>query len=239
MNFDHSLWGLVVPDGSRFCHWGGKRLSKKLAERLDVSVEDSVLDLCCGEGGITDFLHGTGKIVGIDISEEAILQARASSVNSKAAFIAGDARKLPFPAQAFDKVIAQDADVWMHPDKAGLMREIARVTKPGGTFLWQSYVTREKTISSKTARLLEQVGYTVHDMPEKSQIARMFLENGFAISSVESLHSIYARDNEHMLYRAQSIQAPHQLTELLEWERELFRKNLWTGVLVEGTRNPA
>ena len=44
----------------------------------------------------------------------------------------GDALRLPFPADAFDRVIA--AEVLEHiPDDRGAMAELARVLRPGGT----------------------------------------------------------------------------------------------------------
>jgi len=237
MEFDHSLWGQVVPDGSRFCHWGGKRLSKRVAKQLGTCENDCVLDVCCGEGGTIDFLQQAKNIVGIDISVEAILRAQTSGSNENAVFVVADAQHLPFPSHTFDKALAQDADAWMHPDKIGLMREIARVIKPGGKFVWQSYTTRKK-LCPQITDLLEQVGYSCYDMPEESKIPIMFKEGGFTIESIRSLHSVYTADNMRMLRRARTLctKSAENLLQLLELEQGLFRKNLWTGTLITARR---
>ena len=238
MGFDHSLWGLVVPDGSRFCHWGGKSLSKKLAARLKLQKTDLILDLCCGEGGLTDYLPDAGLVVGIDISQEAVSRAQLSAKHPNVHFTQADARKLPFGANTFNKVLAQDADVWMQADKHALMREVARVMKPSGVFLWQSYMTREQHLSSKTVDLLQRLGYSSHNMPRESEIPDMFTKNGFTVKNIESLHCTYAADNIRMLSRARKLnkESYENLLQLLEWERSLFEDDVWTGILVSAKR---
>ena len=238
LHFDHSLWGEIVPDGSRFCHWGGKALSEDLGKRLNLSSTDRVLDQCCGEGGLTDYLGSAKSVIGIDISAEAISQARLSVQHRNIEFVIADARQLPFPDSSFTKVVSQDADVWMNADKVALMREIARVMMPGGMFLWQSYVTNEQC-QEKTKRLLSLVGYSACDMPQQKNIGHMFKESGFEVNTIESFHDIYVEDNLRMLVKGRSLQSSasacesvEYLVQLLEWERRLFERRLWSGVLV-------
>ena len=230
--FDHKLWGKIVPDGPQFCCWGGKRLIRELLSKLDLQPTDKVLDLCCGQGVMADYMKKASIVVGIDISREAINQAQRLSKNKKAVFVVGNARSLPFADNSFDKIISRDADVWMHKDKNRLMREINRVLTPGGIFVWQSYATSEKPMSSKTRKVLRDVGYTIQEMPYLPKIKEMFEDIGLKVLSLNSLHKIYSEDNLKMLARAKEIKAPSNLIKLLEWEKELFSKNLWTGVLV-------
>ena len=237
MKFDHALWGDIVPDGPRFCHCGGKRISKQLAKELKISAKDKVLDLCCGQGGLTDYLTKASLVIGIDTSAEAIAEAQKTARNTKTLFMTADARFLPFPDASFDKVISQDADAWMHADKKSLMREINRVLRQNGLFVWQSYAT-ERSIQGQTRRVLKAVGYDFNNLPNCKELKKMFLNSGFSIVKSRSLHEIYSRDNILMLHKALAIKkltkdkSINNYIQLLEHEKNLFKNKSWTGVLV-------
>lgn len=242
MNFNHTLWGEIVPDGPRFCHWGGRKISRTLVKMMRIKSYDRILDLCCGEGGTTDYISKAQLVVGIDISKKAIKRACKNAKSSNTLFLTADARSLPFADKSFDKIICQDADVWMYGDKGSLMNEVNRVLTPNGLFVWQSYASNETDTKIKTKRLLGNVGYIFNELPCLSEVKNMFRGYGFSIINYSSLYKIYREGNMRMLARAKSIksskiylqnqEAIDNLIVLLEWERELFRKKLWTGVLV-------
>lgn len=96
-----------------------------------------VLDVGCGPGSITLDLArrvAPGEVVGIDASASVIASARAAAEaagDSRTRFETADATRLPFDADAFDVVHAHQ--VLQHvPDPVGVLREMARVTRPGG-----------------------------------------------------------------------------------------------------------
>jgi ubiquinone/menaquinone biosynthesis C-methylase UbiE len=73
-----------------------------LAGVLSALPAARTLDLACGTGFLTRFLHG--EVVGIDQSAAMLRIAKARAPNAK--FIQGDAFELPFSVASFDRVVA-------------------------------------------------------------------------------------------------------------------------------------
>ncbi|MBX9471838.1 methyltransferase domain-containing protein [Microcella sp.] len=97
----------------------------------------SLLDVGCGPGTITaEFAErlSPGRVVGLDAAPDAIAAAHshAVEVGSTATFVQGDAFALPFDDGAFD--ITHTHQTLQHvADPVAMLREMARVTAPGGT----------------------------------------------------------------------------------------------------------
>jgi ubiquinone/menaquinone biosynthesis C-methylase UbiE len=91
-----------------------------------------VLDVGCNTGyGTIRFLSVARRVVGVDVSPAAIDAARARSVDGRPEFILTDGPQLPFADASFDLV--SSFQVLEHvPDAVAYLREIARVTRPGG-----------------------------------------------------------------------------------------------------------
>lgn len=98
---------------------------------------DDVIDIGCGDGRLTldlaEFIH-PGRCIGIDVDEVAVRSARrgARTIHDRRTrFLTGNALDLPFEDDSFDlahahQLLAQVSD----PVQA--LREMARVTRPGG-----------------------------------------------------------------------------------------------------------
>ncbi|CAN5806715.1 hypothetical protein BH23CHL2_BH23CHL2_19020 [soil metagenome] len=100
---------------------------------LGINGGDRVLDVGCGTGD--DVLRMAG-IVGIDLSETMIDQARARARESglPVEFLQGSAYDLPFPDDSFDACRCER--VLQHLDEPlEAIREMARVVRPGGRVL--------------------------------------------------------------------------------------------------------
>jgi ubiquinone/menaquinone biosynthesis C-methylase UbiE len=98
---------------------------------------ENVLDLGCGLGDdtfeIAQIVGAQGRAVGIDVSENMILEARrrASERGSAAVFEAGDAQALRFEDGTFDA--CRTERMLMHvPDADRAFSEMVRVIRPGG-----------------------------------------------------------------------------------------------------------
>lgn len=99
-------------------------------EALDLGPGDTVLDLGAGTGVSTQELARSGAtVVGLDISQ-GMLRA-GKKVRPDTTLLAGDALRLPFRDASFDAVTISFALRNVHDSDAAL-REMARVTKPGG-----------------------------------------------------------------------------------------------------------
>jgi len=94
-----------------------------------------VLDVGCGAGYGSSYLARNAKrVIGVDISKEAVDCAREHYPKDGLDFITADATKLPFPRGSFDVVVA--FEVLEHvKEYESLLRECKRVTKNGGMFI--------------------------------------------------------------------------------------------------------
>jgi SAM-dependent methyltransferase len=94
-----------------------------------------VLDVGCGTGllaaRLRRELRGV-RIVGCDFSAGMLAQARRH--DARAAWVRGDAGRLPFRDGAFDAIVSTEAFHWF-PDPHAALRELARVLRPDGRLL--------------------------------------------------------------------------------------------------------
>lgn len=94
-----------------------------------------VLDVGCGPGTITRDLGARvgpeGEVLGVDSSADAVAQATAGCALPQVRFIVGDAMHLDVPDGTYDVVHAHQ--VLQHlTDPVSALREMRRVTRPGG-----------------------------------------------------------------------------------------------------------
>lgn len=102
-----------------------------LAERI--APGGLVLDLACGHGRHAIPLAARGyRIVGLDYQLH-LLQKAKETAGGGVFFVRGDMRRLPFP-ETFDAVVNLFTAFGYFSDEenAGILREIARVLRPGG-----------------------------------------------------------------------------------------------------------
>jgi len=109
---------------------------------LNLSEDDKILDLCCGQGRHTLELarRGFKSVEGLDRSHYLIQRAK-SQVRKEGLdvrFKEGDARKLPYPPDTFDVVMILGNSFGYFEtveDDLRVLREVFRVLKPWGKLL--------------------------------------------------------------------------------------------------------
>jgi ubiquinone/menaquinone biosynthesis C-methylase UbiE len=113
---------------------GEARLRRLALQNLDLQPHTQVLDLCCGNGPVTQVLvQQSQHVTGLDASPRAIAQAQANI--PQATFVKGFAEAMPFADASFDVVHTSMALHEMEPDQRDqILQEVYRVLKPGGIF---------------------------------------------------------------------------------------------------------
>jgi SAM-dependent methyltransferase len=90
------------------------------------------LDLCCGQGNVTEALIGRGcRVVGVDFSSSMLALARERV--SAARFVEANAQQLPFDDGEFDLVVS-NLGICHVPDQPRALSEVRRVLRPAGRF---------------------------------------------------------------------------------------------------------
>jgi len=100
-------------------------------------VKDKVtLDVACGPGyGSAYLLHkGASKVVGGEISDEAIKYAEEHYKRDGTEFIRLDAARLPFPDDSFDTIVSMETIEHLG-EYERFLYECQRVLRDGGTFI--------------------------------------------------------------------------------------------------------
>jgi len=137
---------------SKVTDWGLSHIS--------IPTQGRILDVGCGGGRTVSKLASMasqGKVYGVDHSKESV--AVASKINkqwietSRVEIREGAVSQLPFSQGTFDLITAVETHFWW-PDLHSDMREIFRVTKPGGTLIVIAEVY--KGASTTVAKLAEK-----------------------------------------------------------------------------------
>lgn len=115
------------------------RLRSRLVDQLDLAPGLSVLEVGCGTGSLSIRICQAGpgaRVFGVDPDVQALRIAgrKSSAAGARIRFDLGDAKRLRYPAESFDRVVF--SLVLHHLDRAGKRRALAeawRVLRPAGS----------------------------------------------------------------------------------------------------------
>ena len=113
----------------------------RLLDLLGLPSGSRVLDVPCGQGRHAHLLAEAGfDVVGLDYSAELLARARKRGTGPRLRYRRGDMRKLPAPWRGrFDAVVNLFTSFGFFvnpPDDRLVIREFARVLRPGGVLVW-------------------------------------------------------------------------------------------------------
>jgi ubiquinone/menaquinone biosynthesis C-methylase UbiE len=100
----------------------------------------SVLECGCGSGDLLKRLDDRFenlRITGIDLGRESLASAQTKLKAGRSTFIVGDIIELPFPSNQFDRILCSSV-LWYLPDPFPVIKEMIRVLKPGGQFVFDT-----------------------------------------------------------------------------------------------------
>ena len=169
-----------------------KRLDRLLDDYLpptDAGLR--LLDVGCGTGHqLARWSEYGYEVAGVDGSDEML--AHAQENNPGAELRQADARQLPFDDASFDRVTSIEVLRYL-PDPTACIREMARVTKPGGVCL----ATAAPLLALNAYAVVNRVGLAVpfgrltrlkQFFTTSGRLQKQFREAGF---SEVTIHGVY------------------------------------------------
>lgn len=156
----------------RFMGRWSRRLAPSLVEFAGVGGADRVLDVGAATGSLSLAIlqsAAASRVVGIDPSPGYVAYARQHVSRARASFEQGDAQRMPFADASFDRAVSLLV-VNFIPDPPSAVREMIRVTRPGGV-----------------------VAAAVWDYGEGMEMLRVFWDEAVALDPASE-----SRDERHM-----------------------------------------
>jgi tocopherol O-methyltransferase len=150
----HGLWlsGLEPPEVAVV------QMVRRVADLAGIDRGQKVCDLGCGYGAAARLLlrdYGA-RVTGITLSAAQYEFARARTVDGEPVYILGDWMESLLPARSFDAVVAIESVEHM-ADKRACFREVRRVLRPGGRFVFSTWLAGERMREWERRWLLEPI----------------------------------------------------------------------------------
>jgi SAM-dependent methyltransferase len=142
---------------------GGVELFRQIALLTEMSSEDEVLGVACGKGvALGYFVEELGVTAGgvehdPRMVEQAANWAREAGVTGRLQFQTGRSDRLPYRDAIFDVAIGE-IGMANHCDPADAVRELVRVTKPGGFVILVQLVWKAPVDEVRQRVLSEHLG---------------------------------------------------------------------------------
>jgi SAM-dependent methyltransferase len=189
--YDETFVETMASEYLRRTPWTQLRLSA-VGDLVEPQAGDTVLDLGCAAGAISDFLSGYGcKTVGVD--SEPLAVAKARELFPGLEFVVADVAELPFADGSFDKAVA--ADLAEHLDDEtfrAMLREAARVVRPGGTLSIYTPNPRHVIERLKARNLVLAQNPTHIGLRDARTLASELASHGYAVDRAEWRPSFFA-----------------------------------------------
>jgi cyclopropane fatty-acyl-phospholipid synthase-like methyltransferase len=166
---------------------------------MDISPGMQILDLGCGVGSATRYLAGKTdcQVTGVDADADMLeraSKATPSALSDKIHYAQMDVTQTTFPDASFDRVVIQS--VACFNDKQTLLREVARVLRPGG-LLGMNEVTWRK---SPTPQIEQVMCATICETFRGAQLASEW------VAHMEQAGLVQAEAEEHPFNAASPYQ---------------------------------
>lgn len=221
-----------------------KPILRAAIEALQLSPGSRGLDAGCGIGLPTlllaEAVGPAGHVTGLDLSPELLVHAEEiaweAGLSSRVSFQEGDVRELPFEDGTFDWAWSADCVGYAPLDPLPLVRELARVVKPGGIVVilaWSSetllpgYPLLEASLRATAAGIAP---FTHRKRPELHFLRALgwFREAGLATPTARTFvgdaHAPLTDDMRQALIALFEMRWPGVEEELTREDRAAYRR---------------
>lgn len=186
-----------------------RRQVARISELLALPHGARVLDLACGQGRHAHLLAEAGfDVDGLDYSRDMLKAAKARGTGKTLRYTRGDMRSLPLRwTRRFDGVVNLFTSFGFFDassDDALVLKQVARVLKRGGTFVWQG-----GNRDAITDRFLRGDTWSTEDGTEVRQDRRFDALSGFLTidSTWTRKRRVERRSHRIRLYTASHLAA--------------------------------
>ncbi len=169
-------------------------------EYAQMKAGDTVIDLGSGAGNDCFVARGvvgeTGKVIGIDFTEQMIEKARANAEKlgyNNVEFRQGDIEKMPVTANVAD-VVVSNCVLNLVPNKDNVFKEIYRVLKTGGHFSISDVVLVGE-LPEKLQQAAEMYAGCVSGAIQRDAYLALINKNGFKNVIVQKQKAIVIPDD--------------------------------------------
>ena len=193
-----------------------------LLQFIPQNAEQSILDLGCGTGALTEQLSGMGhRVLGVDSSPEMIERARAQ--HPELEFALCDALNLPYEGE-WDVVFSNAVFHWIG-DHGALLRSIHRALRPGGLLICEfgaeGNIAAIERAFAKACAELDLAYHSKFNFPTEAHFRTLLHQNGFTIDFISTFD--------------RPTKLKDGINGLSNWMRQFFASEL--AVLPESMRN--
>jgi arsenite methyltransferase len=162
----------------------------------DLHEGETVLDLGSGAGAdvliSANRVGPSGRAIGLDMTDEMLELAQrnaegAGAVNAQ--FLKGHIEAIPLPANAVDVVIS-NCVINLSGDKPQVLREVARVLRPGGRFAVSDVVADEDMDEATRADMAAWTGCIAGALT-RDEYERYLLDAGLVDVEIRESHRVH------------------------------------------------
>ncbi len=174
-NRSPSMLDLVRLSPQRLFPPGGEELYRQLARLTELTAEMELLDVASGKGIPLEFFAREYGVLGTGVEEdprliqEADAHARSEELTGQISFQRASHDDLPFRDETFDVVVGE-LGLAARVDPREAIRELARVTRPGGQVALVQLVWKAPVDEGRRQVLSEHLGARPLMMVEVRQV---------------------------------------------------------------------
>jgi SAM-dependent methyltransferase len=163
----------------------------------DLHEGETVLDLGSG-GGADVFLSArrvgpTGRALGLDMTDEMLDLARAHAAQAgvdNVEFVKGYIEEIPLPDDSVDVVIS-NCVINLSADKGKVLREVARVLRPGGRFAVSDVIADDHMDAATRADMQQWTGCVAGALT-RGQFEAALADAGLVDLEIRETHRVHA-----------------------------------------------